>query len=259
MYKRQGPDGALYVLDFYNQAVIHNDTRGPHHNEVNAAVRPDRDHYFGRVWRVNHRNAVRNEVPDLAKAPPAQLAAALAHPNRAVRMNAHRLLAEQGSGAEAVAGLLSAPAPETRIAALWTLRRLSALTPAALDAALLDADPAVRRNAAQLCAESAEPLPANLAALLRDPQPPVRLAALLALQREGVEADALSGVAAVWPELTDDLERGAALGVAALNGPALLRAALGAERPAAPLVLAAHRLLDDGLGHPNAVDDDSPV
>ena len=26
---RVGPDGALYILDFYNQAVIHNDTRGP--------------------------------------------------------------------------------------------------------------------------------------------------------------------------------------------------------------------------------------
>ena len=26
---RIGPDGALYVLDFYNQAVVHNDTRGP--------------------------------------------------------------------------------------------------------------------------------------------------------------------------------------------------------------------------------------
>ena len=44
---RVGPDGAMYVADFYNQAVIHNDTRGPDHNRVNAAVRPDRDHYFG--------------------------------------------------------------------------------------------------------------------------------------------------------------------------------------------------------------------
>ena len=46
---RVGPDGAMYVADFYNQAVIHNDTRGPDHNKVNAAVRPDRDHYYGRI------------------------------------------------------------------------------------------------------------------------------------------------------------------------------------------------------------------
>ncbi|HRP04584.1 MAG TPA: hypothetical protein PLV87_06705, partial [Opitutaceae bacterium] len=44
---RIGPDGALYVIDFYNQAVIHNDTRGPTHGPTNAAVRPDRDHASG--------------------------------------------------------------------------------------------------------------------------------------------------------------------------------------------------------------------
>ncbi len=54
---RVGPDGALYVVDFYNQAVIHNDTRGPIHGPANAAVRPDRDHYFGRVWKVQHKQA----------------------------------------------------------------------------------------------------------------------------------------------------------------------------------------------------------
>ncbi|MBL9144519.1 MAG: ThuA domain-containing protein [Verrucomicrobiaceae bacterium] len=54
---RIGPDGALYVIDFYNQAVIHNDTRGPIHGPANAAVRPDRDHYYGRIWKVNHKEA----------------------------------------------------------------------------------------------------------------------------------------------------------------------------------------------------------
>jgi putative membrane-bound dehydrogenase-like protein len=29
IHTRVGPDGALYVVDFYNQAVVHNDTRGP--------------------------------------------------------------------------------------------------------------------------------------------------------------------------------------------------------------------------------------
>ncbi len=54
---RVGPDGALYVVDFCNQAVIHNDTRGPTHGPANAAVRPDRDHYYGRIWRVQHKQA----------------------------------------------------------------------------------------------------------------------------------------------------------------------------------------------------------
>ena len=59
------PDGALYVVDFYNQAVIHNDTRGPLHGPANAAVRPDRDHYFGRIWRVQHKQARKLAMPAL--------------------------------------------------------------------------------------------------------------------------------------------------------------------------------------------------
>ncbi len=54
---RTGPDGALYVVDFCNQAVIHNDTRGPVHGPANAAVRPDRDHYYGRIWKVTHKES----------------------------------------------------------------------------------------------------------------------------------------------------------------------------------------------------------
>src|SRR6185436_4541113 len=88
-------DGGLYGVDFYNQAVIHNDTRGPMHNAVNAAVRPDRDHYFGRIWRVQHKQAKTLTVPDLSKASLPQLAAALQNPNRHVRMNAQRLLVER--------------------------------------------------------------------------------------------------------------------------------------------------------------------
>ena len=65
---RVGPDGALYVVDFYNQAVIHNDTRGPLHGPANAAVRPDRDHYFGRIWRVQHKQARKLDVPVLERA-----------------------------------------------------------------------------------------------------------------------------------------------------------------------------------------------
>ena len=92
---RIGPDGALYILDFYNQAVIHNDTRGTQHNLANAAVRPDRDHYFGRLWRVDHKQAKKLDVPNLTKATPAELVKALESPSRHVRVTAKRLLEEK--------------------------------------------------------------------------------------------------------------------------------------------------------------------
>ena len=92
---RVGPDGALYVVDFYNQAVIHNDTRGPLHGPANAALRPDRDHYFGRIWRVQHKQAKKLDVPALnARDLPSLLRVMETSPNAHVKLNAWRLARE---------------------------------------------------------------------------------------------------------------------------------------------------------------------
>ncbi|RYD33857.1 MAG: hypothetical protein EOP87_10255, partial [Verrucomicrobiaceae bacterium] len=91
---RVGPDGALYLVDFYNQAVIHNDTRGPLHGPANAAVRPDRDHYFGRIWKVQHKQAKKIEVPVIDRKKAGDLIKASASPNAHTRMTAMRLLRE---------------------------------------------------------------------------------------------------------------------------------------------------------------------
>ena len=90
---RVGPDGALYVIDFYNQAVIHNDTRGPQHGIANAAVRPDRDHYFGRIWKVQHKEAKEIKVPTDNQA---SLESGES-PNAHTRMTATRLSREKGN------------------------------------------------------------------------------------------------------------------------------------------------------------------
>lgn len=178
---RVGPDGAVYVGDFYNQAVIHNDTRGPDHNAVNAAVRPDRDHYFGRIWRLDHKQAKKIAVPDLSKADAAALVKSLEHPNRHVRMNASRLLVERpnplpersrlwkegereqyaemmeknfGYKSLETLALNASKSPEVRTAALWVLGIKAGehiLTPIA--SLLKDKDAVVRRNAAQLAAQ----------------------------------------------------------------------------------------------------------
>ncbi len=92
---RTGPDGAMYVVDFCNQAIIHNDTRGPKHGPRNAAIRPDRDHYYSRIWRVDHKDAKKVVVPNLAKAGADELVKALSHPNSHVRLTAKRLLEEK--------------------------------------------------------------------------------------------------------------------------------------------------------------------
>jgi putative membrane-bound dehydrogenase-like protein len=122
IHTRVGPDGALYVIDFYNQAAIHNDTRGPKHGARNAAVRPDRDHHFGRIYRIQHKQA--KQLPKAAFASTDDQIKTLEHPNGWARMTAHRLLMEKADKA-AVAKLEKLATDESkpgtaRAHALWT-------------------------------------------------------------------------------------------------------------------------------------------
>ena len=95
---RIGPDGALYVVDFYNQAVIHNDTRGPQHGPANAAIRPDRDHYFSRIWKVQHKQARKLDIPSLDPSNLPQLLETVQHhPNAQTKWSALRLIRENHS------------------------------------------------------------------------------------------------------------------------------------------------------------------
>lgn len=89
-----GPDGAMYLVDFCNQAIIHNDTRGPVHGPANAAVRPDRDHYYGRIWKVQHKNAKAIPVMSLDRKNVFALKEAAQSPNEQIRSTAQRLLQE---------------------------------------------------------------------------------------------------------------------------------------------------------------------
>ncbi len=228
---RVGPDGSVYVGDFYNQAVIHNDTRGPDHNRVNAAVRPDRDHYFGRIWRLDHKGSKRLPVPDLSKADTATLVKALESPNRPVRMTASRLLGDSGKGEEALVELVKNGASESKIAALWTLFNStgSHIPDAAWLAAVEDSNPDVKRNAF-LAGEATRfvdnskaytPDPAKRvegageriikASLeaLQHPDAHVRIAALRAMPFSN--PDAARAIIAAWSKFDDDFQKSAAV------------------------------------------------
>ena len=232
---RVGPDGALYLLDFYNQAVIHNDTRGPAHNNVNAAVRPDRDHYFGRIWRVNHREAHALPPSKLASGKPADWVAALEHPNRAVRMNAHRLLTENPE--PRVAQLASddhLANAAARIHALWISEHSGSLTEAALLSALHSTDDGVRKSGLRIVAQrddkqvSSASLQAAVSEAASKGSPAVRLQALLALTQLNAGASIAKDLVAMFPTLSDPWLEAAAQGAAASAPVAILKAALDA-------------------------------
>ncbi len=195
VHARVGPDGALWILDFSNQAAIHNDTRGPKHGPTNAAVRPDRDHDHGRIWRIQHRAASPQPVPRLAGASPADLVAALEHRNGWVRATAARLLMETPaprSSPELFRMATESPSPAARIRALWIHARAGFPSDPEKDpyliAAIGDPSPIVRRNAVRAVARTlgtVEPSPSLLGVLSKlacDSDPRMRLTAITALR-----------------------------------------------------------------------------
>ncbi|MES2694921.1 MAG: PVC-type heme-binding CxxCH protein, partial [Verrucomicrobiota bacterium] len=136
---RIGPDGALYVVDFYNQAVIHNDTRGPLHGPANAAVRPDRDHYFSRIWRVQHKDAKKFEMPKLDRGNLAALVRTIeTNPNGQVKKIAWRIARENhgDAGAKALAAI-KRPAIGSKVEQIYAKSR-AARTPAERQAVLTE-------------------------------------------------------------------------------------------------------------------------
>ena len=221
VHLRTGPDGQLYVLDLYNQAAIHNDTRGPRHGPTNAAVRPDRDRLHGRIWRVRHRGAAARPAPDLARAGFEERLAALAHPDRWWRMTAQRLLVEDADLAgdagrlEALARLAREGAPLARVHAAWTLQQHGRLEPAVVAGLLGSAEPALRKNGVRLHRLAGGSDVAALVPLLADPDPRVRFEALAALEGRDVGADVARELLALFPGLADDWSRSAVLGALA--------------------------------------------
>jgi putative membrane-bound dehydrogenase-like protein len=224
-----GPDGALYIVDFYCPVIAHSDTRGPKHSRAGASVRPDRDHYFGRIYRVQHKEAKKIAVPDLSKADGPALVEALQHPNDVVRAGAFRLLTEKTDAATTAAlvratGSTSVPA---RIAALWALYRRGAATPELLRAALASPEAEVRKNAALVAeAGGGDAVAAELLAGVDDADARARLAMFRGLAKTKGSEAAAAKLLALFPTLRDDWTRTAAVAAAAAAPTLALSAAL---------------------------------
>ena len=191
-----GPDGAVWVIDWYNYIIQHNPRPDGFQNGAGNAYENElRDKRHGRIYRVVWKEGKPSAQPNLAAASPAQLVAALKNDNLLWRRHAQRLLVERGRKDVAPALIelikdqtvdevgLNAGATH----ALWTLQGLNAIDalPAALAAAteaLHHPSAAVRRNAIAVLPHTAGSVSALLAAdSLNDADGQVRLAAMLAL------------------------------------------------------------------------------
>lgn len=146
-----GPDGALYVIDYYRAHIEHPEWTASEYHEDPSAFRLGADR--GRIYRITAEGAPPARRPSLGEAPAADLIAALSHPNSWWRRTAQRLLVDRADTAvvPALEELArSGEAPLGRLHALWTLEGLGRLANGVIIQALSDPHPGVRENALQL-------------------------------------------------------------------------------------------------------------
>lgn len=181
-----GPDGHLWVADWYNFIIQHNPTPNPNrggyaasNGKGNAHINPLRDRGHGRIYRVIWDKAPKPKIKSLAGASDAQLVAALDSDNLFWRHTAQRLLVDGGKKG-AVDGLKAKVRSGGigAIQALWSLHGLDALDAETHQAGLMSKDPALRRNAITALGNDAAALQLFFdTAVVQDDELIVRLAA----------------------------------------------------------------------------------
>jgi putative membrane-bound dehydrogenase-like protein len=221
-----GPDGGLYVVDFYREVIetplsLPDDIK----KKLNLESRGR-----GRIWRIVPDGTRQARKPALGKASTGELVRHLADPNAWWRLAAQRLLVErQDRAAVKPLGKLARDATfaPARAHALWTLRGLKALDDDLIELALRDGSAGVREQALRLAEErlaASRSLRGTVAALADDPSPRVRFQLAFTLG----EADAPELVAALAKvarhDLADPWTQTAVLSSAPRSATALLTA-----------------------------------
>jgi putative heme-binding domain-containing protein len=187
-----GPDGALYVADFYNAIIGHYEVPLNH---------PKRDKHRGRIWRITYKGN-KNEKVDLSKMSAEELIAKLDADNLPVRVAATDQITDRlGSAAvEALKSTLADANTSSRkyIHSMWALYRLNALSDETLKTSLGHNDSLIRIHALRVLVEKAPDPSFNevVAASLNDKNPHIqRVATELLVKYPNIQSlEAVLGV-----------------------------------------------------------------
>jgi putative membrane-bound dehydrogenase-like protein len=192
-----GPDGAVWVLDWYNFIIQHNPTPpGFESGQGNAYETPLRDRHHGRIYRIAWRGADPYEPISLSVDRPDELVRTLTHDNMFWRTTAQRLLVERGNDdilddlfeitSNRRVDDIGANAPA--IHGIWTMHGLGALDGSNSEAervvqrALIHPADGVRKNAIDALPRTEATSTALIqSGVLTDADQNVRLHALLAM------------------------------------------------------------------------------
>ena len=195
-----GPDGNVWILDWYNFIIQHNPTpkaeRGGYdavNGDGNAYINPLRDKSRGRVWKIFPKNAETKEITTLDRNNSKELIVALSSDNLFWRLTAQRLLIENGDASvlPALYDLVENTNTDNQgfnigaLHAIWTIKGIGGLESDTnamhvIIGALAHPSSSVRKAAIEVLPKSrmAEDGLMN-AEILQDVDPKVVLAALL--------------------------------------------------------------------------------
>jgi putative membrane-bound dehydrogenase-like protein len=251
-----GPDGQVWVIDWYNFIVQHNPTpAGFETGKRGAYVTPLRDKTHGRIWRIVHEQAATSPRKSLAQAAPEELVAALCDDNMFWRERAQRKLVDRGAtradgGRDVVPALIKLVEDSSvdaiglnaaAIHAIWTLRQLGALegphadslAVARVQSAFSHPSAGVRMNAVKALPRDAGVLHKLAGSrLAEDAAPLVRLAVLEALGEWAPSPEASALVTTMLSDprtLSDPVLADAATTAAAIQATGVLPALLSAQ------------------------------
>jgi putative membrane-bound dehydrogenase-like protein len=244
-----GPDGAVWVIDWYNYIVQHNPIpKGWVVGKGGAYETPFRDNRHGRIYRIAWKDGKPSKTFNLSNAGTGTLLEALQSDNMLWRMHAQRLLVEKDDPA-VIPALVKLATDKSvdeiglnpaAIHALWTMEGLggfsggNAEATAAAEADLKHPSAAVRRAAMDVLPRTAQSAAALLSnGTLADSDAQVRKQAFLALS-EMPPSDVAGGAvyAAMHEKLNSDDRwiTDAIAFAAAQNAGGFLEAAFAAHR-----------------------------
>lgn len=196
VFAEVGPDGAVWVADWYSFIIQHNPVpKGFDNGSGNAYETNLRDYTHGRIYRVSYKYAAPSIPRSLSIYDVNGLLNALRSDNMFWRMHAQRMLVErnQQDVASLLKGMVADQTPDELgihapgIHALWTLKGLNALDQKTIEAALSHPSASMRKNAIMAMAFDSASVDLLLKYnLLNDKDPLVVLNALLHLSKSPI-------------------------------------------------------------------------
>jgi len=206
-----GPDGQLWVADWYNFIIQHNpipteESAGfnAEQGKGNAHINPLRDSHRGRIYRLVAKDAPASKALDLSDADSATLVQTLSNDNLFWRITAQRkLVQEQRQDALPALQAILQGEPNidsigldvASIHAIWALHGLNAFSlsgehQALVERALEHPSAATRKNAIMALMDNDTPQArAKVASFIQDEDARIRLWALLAISHQQPSAE----------------------------------------------------------------------